>query len=83
MGWRTGTRSWLIPGKASYSPMMPMTGSPLPKDATKAVGISATPHSTAKPWASSSPARSAELFSSRYPSSARSQISMAMSVSRS
>ena len=30
MGCRVGTRSWLIPGRASNSPRTPMTGFPLP-----------------------------------------------------
>ena len=41
--------SWLSPGRASYSPMMAMTGPPSPHSPIMAVGIPATPSVTAKP----------------------------------
>jgi hypothetical protein len=46
---RRGTVAWLIPGSASYSARIPITGLPEPAVATKAVGMPATPRSTAKP----------------------------------
>ncbi len=39
------------PGRASYSPRIPMTGPPLEYSAIKAVGMSAIPAVILKPWA--------------------------------
>ena len=61
---RRGTASFPIPGRASNSARMPITGLPLPKVATKAVGIPATPRCTAKPSFSRMPARRAAERSS-------------------
>jgi hypothetical protein len=51
IGTRDDSASWLIPGNASNSAMMAMTGSPLPWVATNAVGIPATPDSISNPSA--------------------------------
>ena len=58
--------SWLSPERASYSPSMPMTGFPLPTDASavKAVGMPAMPFFTLKPaFPSMSSRSSADLYS--------------------
>ena len=78
-----GTASWVIPGRASNSARIPITGLPDPHSAMKAVGIPATPASTEKPAARSSCWSRAELSYSWYPTSASSQISMATWPSRS
>ena len=57
-----GDASCDSPGSASNSPMMPITGLPLPYSAMNAVGSPATPRLTVNPACSSSPARSALLF---------------------
>ncbi len=60
IGLRSGTAAWASPGSASNSARMPITGPlPLRQEATKAVGISATPAVTAKPALRSSPWSSA------------------------
>ena len=74
-----GTAAFPMPGRASYSARIPMTGRPLPKDATKAVGMSATPRSTRKPSASRTSASSRADRSSRRASSEYSQSRMDMS----
>src|SRR5262245_7353489 len=65
------------PGSASNSPMMPMTGLPEPNVATNAVGMSATPLFSWKPAARSCCCRSALLFCSWKPTSAKPQICLA------
>ena len=59
LGSRCGTAAWDMPGRASYSPRIPIAGFPEPHVAVKAVGIPATPRSTTNPSFSSSPERSA------------------------
>src|ERR1035437_2085999 len=48
-GLRSGTSSCDRPGKASYSPMMAITGRPCPQVAVNAVGMAATFSVTANP----------------------------------
>src|SRR5579872_7199118 len=67
-------RRWLKPGRASNSPSSAMTGVPSPYVATNAVGMPATPRSTANPDASSASASAALLLVSCNPSSGVSQI---------
>src|SRR5271169_723419 len=50
------------PGSASYSARIPTTGGPLPAEATKAVGMPATPRVTRNPSFSRTSARSADDF---------------------
>ena len=50
------------PGSASNSPMITITGLPLPKDAVNAVGMPATPLFTSKPLARSSCCSSARAL---------------------
>ena len=57
---RRGTASLPMFGSASNSASMPITGRPLPNVATNAVGMPATPRSTAKPSFSRMPASSAD-----------------------
>ena len=72
-----------IPGKASYSPRMPMMGFPDPQLATKAVGIWPTPVSMLKPAPSSSSESHWAAENSCSPSSGLSQIALAIPPSRS
>ncbi|MNC93473.1 hypothetical protein D3C83_101070 [compost metagenome] len=52
----------MMPGRASNSARMPITGLPLPAVATNAVGMPATPASTEKPAPFNSCWRRAELL---------------------
>ena len=54
----------ISPGKASYSPKIPITGPPLEYSAMNAVGMSATPDWMVNPFANNSSFKSAELLNS-------------------
>ncbi len=71
---RSGVVSCDSPGSASNSAKIPMTGFPLPYDATNAVGIPATPFSTVKPLASRKSVNSFADLNSCSPVSAYVQI---------
>ena len=69
-----GTDVWDRPGKASNSPIIPITGFPSPYVAVKAVGIPAKPFSTFNPFSSAYCIKNSADFSSLNATSAASHI---------